>query len=60
MGAFDPDSVGGAEYVVVGTLLVDASGLKSAPTGPLDEVLVAAFCHNKQNNIKIPSSTSCN
>jgi hypothetical protein len=39
--ALEAADVGGAEYTVVGFEFVVTKGLKSAPTGPLDELLCA-------------------
>lgn len=40
VGTLKLAAVGGAEYIVVGAELV-VNGLKSAPTGPVDELVEA-------------------
>lgn len=40
VGILEFAAVGGAEYIVVGAKL-EVNGLKSAPTGPVDELVEA-------------------
>lgn len=52
-GALELAETGGAEYIVVGVEFV-ANGLKSAPTGPLEELVEAdATFYKKDKTITV-------